>query len=99
MNKGIAAMNVTGTDNEQLAREHFEHCDHDGALVFSYSIGNGKYLVAARPRPCSGHRLSTVVEAHEVDDKLCAYVGDLIHLFGYDKLLMRDLEAFEGKVM
>jgi PP-loop superfamily ATP-utilizing enzyme len=91
-------MNITDLPEEKLARNHFEAYDHRGPLVICYSIGDDSYLVAARPGSNLGHRLHAVVDSRHAEDKVCEYVTSLVRMFGFDDLLMRDLEVFEGEI-
>jgi hypothetical protein len=91
-------MSITDTENERIAREHFEADQHEGPLVTCYSIGENDYLIAARPQKSLGHRLHRVVTASRVDESMLDYVGSLIHNFTFADLLTRDLEVFEGEV-
>lgn len=90
--------NITDTVEEELARNHFENYRHQGPLVICYSIGDDSYLVAARPGSNLGHRLHGVCDAAHAEDKVCEYVTSLVRQFGFDDLLMRDLEVFEGEI-
>lgn len=83
---------------EEIARKHFEAVEHDGPLVVAYRIDDTNYLTIARPGHGLGHRLSLVVPAAEVHDKVMDYVQSLARNFTFDNLLIRDLEVFEGKV-
>jgi len=89
---------ITDTENERIARNHFEMDQHQGPLITCYSIGNNDYLIAARPQKSLGHRLHRVVNASRVNDSMVDYVGSMIENFTFDDLLTRDLEVFEGQV-
>jgi len=85
-------------NNEEIARKHFESIQHDGPLVAAYRIDEEDYLTIARPGHGLGHRLSLVVPAAEVNDKVMDYVQSLARNFTFNNLLIRDLEVFEGEV-
>lgn len=85
-------------NNEEIARKHFESIQHDGPLVAAYRIDDDDYLTIARPGYGLGHRLSLVVPAEQVTEKVLDYVQSLAHNFTFNDLLIRDLEVFEGQV-
>lgn len=88
-------------DQGTLARKHFDgFCVfHDGPLVISYRIDDTDYMVIASPGPASGRRLMTVVPYKDADDKVFEYVESVGRMFGYNNMLIKDMEVFEGKVV
>jgi hypothetical protein len=88
--------------HEIFAHNHFELFKHDGPLVISYGfldVGEGETsVVLCRPNSYSGHRLSSIVNYKEVDDKVVEYIKSLSDVWGIDDLRVHNYEVEDWKV-
>lgn len=87
------------SNNEMIAKLHFEKYEHDGPLVASYRIDDTDYLVMCRPDSGSSRCIYSTVNLHDVNDKVMEYVRSLMENWTLDNMLIRDLEVFQGKVV